>query len=177
MAPDEALTVEIDDLLHQVSQSVKCTVKNVGERTGDAVVLGIMNSSDPQFPKQKLFDFARVRLSPGQETTVELRADLEDFSIVDDSGNRILRQAQYSLTVGDVVAPARATLSLVGAPATIERLGDALMGVHAEKDSAASRGQPQFELLCQHPAPRGVSAQRVPDSQIVWQRRSSCDPR
>ena len=52
-----------------------------------AVVLGLLNSSDPQFPRQRLFDFARtMSLAPGAETVVTLRASAEDLSVVDDDG-------------------------------------------------------------------------------------------
>ena len=35
----------------------ECTVKNTGSREGDAVVLGFVSASDPEFPAKRLFDF------------------------------------------------------------------------------------------------------------------------
>ena len=57
------------------SSGYECTVKNTGSVAGDAVVLGFVNSTEPQFPRQKLFDFERVSLQPGESKTV-LRASL-----------------------------------------------------------------------------------------------------
>ena len=53
-----------------LSAGYECTVTNTGKRAGDAVVLGFVNSTDPQYPRQKLFDFERVSLNPGETKTV-----------------------------------------------------------------------------------------------------------
>ena len=38
--------------------------------TRPQVVLGFVSSTDPDFPRQRLFDFTRVALAPGEQTTV-----------------------------------------------------------------------------------------------------------
>ena len=40
----------------------ECEIKNTGAVKGDAVVMGFLNSTEPDFPRQKLFDFERVSL-------------------------------------------------------------------------------------------------------------------
>lgn len=103
-----------------------CTVRNTGAAAGDAVVLGFANSSDPQFPRQKLFDFDRVRLAPGEATTVRLAAPAGAFSVVDDAGARWLRPARVAVRVGDVVAPAVRAFELTGGALLLEDYAAAL---------------------------------------------------
>jgi len=102
--------------------TVQCTVKNTGSRTGDAVVLGFVNSTGSAFPRQRLFDFERVTLAPGSQTTVQLKADAEDFSVVDADGRRWLRAARFTLRAGDVVAPATQLVDVHGPPQLLEDL-------------------------------------------------------
>ena len=98
-----------------------CVVTNTGERTGDAVVLGFLtNSTDPLFPRQKLFDFARVTLQPGESREVTLHVTAQHVSVVDDGGARWCRPAAYTIRVGDVVTPATSILRVVGEPVMIE---------------------------------------------------------
>lgn len=47
-------------------------VTNTGAVASDCVVLGFLNSTDPDAPLQELFDFARVFVLPGQTVTVTL---------------------------------------------------------------------------------------------------------
>lgn len=117
--------------------SVACVVKNTGTRIGDAVVLGFANSSDPQFPRQKLFDFARVTLRPGAETTVVLNATANDLSIVDDEGRRWLRPASFTLRAGDVAAPASCGITVGGAPRLLEDLGLGRLGLAGNTERPA----------------------------------------
>jgi len=98
----------------QLGIGYECTVRNTGMVPGDAVVLGFANSTDPQFPRQKLFDFDRVTLRPGEEKTVLLTVTAEGLSVVDEGGRRWLRPAVVTIRIGDVIAPARATLELIG---------------------------------------------------------------
>eukprot|EP01049_Picozoa_sp_SAG25_P010903 SAG25_NODE_1249_length_3494_cov_27.356805_4_plen_151_part_00 len=95
-------------------------VSNTGSVAGDAVVLGFINSTDTQFPRQKLFDFLRVRLTPGQNKTVLLTVTAEDLSVVDDAGARWLQPAGYTVRAGDVVSPARHDFELRGQPTLLE---------------------------------------------------------
>ena len=102
--------------------AVDCTVKNTGNRSGDAVVLGFVNSTAAAFPRQRLFDFERVTLAPGAEVTVSLNATAEDLSVVDERGRRWLPPAQFVLRVGDVVAPVSLGIELLGPPLLLEDL-------------------------------------------------------
>ena len=92
----------------------ECTVKNTGSVAGDAVVLGFANSTDPQFPVEKLFDFERVSLQPGESKTVLLTVTGEDLSVVEEDGCRMLRGGEYAVTVGDRKGPATHAFSMVG---------------------------------------------------------------
>jgi hypothetical protein len=99
-----------------------CTVKNTGALyAGEAVVLGLLNSSEPQFPRQRLFDFARTALlAPGVSQVVTLRASAEDLSVVDEEGRRWLRPSSFRLRLGDVVSPATVALRLTGVELLLE---------------------------------------------------------
>ena len=92
----------------------ECTVKNTGSVAGDAVVLGFANSTDPQFPVEKLFDFERVSLQPGESKTVLLTVTSEDLSVVEEDGSRWLRSGEFAVAVGDREAPATHRFNLVG---------------------------------------------------------------
>lgn len=92
----------------------ECTVKNTGTVAGDAVVLGFANSTDPQFPREKLFDFERVTLAPGESKTVLLTVTSEDLSVVEEDGRRWLRSADFMVAVGDREAPATHAFGVTG---------------------------------------------------------------
>ena len=96
-----------------------CNVTNTGPVTGDAVVLGFVNSTDPQFPRQKLFDFTRITLTPGASKTVMLSLNADHLSVVGEDGQVSLRPAKFSVRVGDVIAPATHSFEVSGASQTI----------------------------------------------------------
>lgn len=102
--------------LRTASVGYECSVRNTGKIAGDAVVLGFINSTDPQFPRQKLFDFERVSLRPGEEKTVLLTMTANHLGSVDVAGNRWLRPALVGVQVGDVLAPATASLRVEAPP-------------------------------------------------------------
>eukprot|EP00658_Telonema_sp_P-2_P038278 TRINITY_DN27498_c0_g1_i1.p1 TRINITY_DN27498_c0_g1~~TRINITY_DN27498_c0_g1_i1.p1 ORF type:complete len:236 (+),score=58.69 TRINITY_DN27498_c0_g1_i1:43-750(+) len=101
----------------------RCNVTNTGPVAGDAVVLGFVTSSDPNFPRQKLFDFERVSLQPGQSKAVLLTVLAEHLSVVDEQGQRWLRPARFNVRVGDVIAPAERSFELIGEAQLLEDLG------------------------------------------------------
>merc|ERR1712048_974150 len=98
----------------------ECTVTNAGKMPGDAVVLGFVNSTDPQFPRQKLFDFERVALQSGETKTVLLTITAEHLSVVDAEGRRLLRPASFMVRVGDVVKPVTHRFTVAGDLALLE---------------------------------------------------------
>ena len=92
----------------------ECTVKNTGSVAGDAVVLGFVNSTDPQFPREKLFDFERVSLQPGESKTVLLTVTSDALSVVEEDGRRWLRSAGFTVAAGDREAPVTHAVDLLG---------------------------------------------------------------
>merc|ERR1711998_51591 len=99
-------------------------VQNTGKVPGDAVVLGFANTTDPDYPRQKLFDFERVGLGPGESKTVLLTMGADHLSVVDKRGRRWLRPAEIMVRVGDVVAPAMLQFSLAGEEVMVEDLSN-----------------------------------------------------
>ena len=110
----DALAARTHEIAATTNIQYECTVVNTGHVAGAAVVLGFVNSSDPQFPRQKLFDFERVFLHPGQSVTVLLTLTADHLSVVDDVGRRWLSPASFTVRVGDVVAPAVHSFVLQG---------------------------------------------------------------
>lgn len=87
------------------------TVTNTGDLSGEVVVLGFVTSSHPRFPRQKLFDFQRVGpLAPGESVAASLQlprgSEAETLAVMDDHGQAWLEPAQFTVSMGDVVAPA-----------------------------------------------------------------------
>lgn len=122
-----ARTFRLSDLAGTSTYATRCVVTNTGHRVGDAVVLGfVTNASDPDFPKQKLFDFDRVTLLPGESRTVTLQATAEHLSVVTSTGDRWLRPMVLTIQVGDVVSPVTHKLTLLGSPVLLEDLASFL---------------------------------------------------
>jgi len=119
-----AAVLSTEDLANS-GLEMQCTVTNTGKLSGDAVVLGFVNSTSPDFPRQRLFDFERVTVAPGAEKTVVLTADAEDLSVVDAHGRRWLRGGRFALRAGDVMAPARRDVAVHGAARLLEDLSGA----------------------------------------------------
>lgn len=82
--------------------------------------MGFANSTEPQFPRQKLFDFEKVLLQPGQSKTVLLTVTAESLSVVDEDGRRWLREASFTVAVGDVLEPALHTFVVKGEPQLLD---------------------------------------------------------
>lgn len=95
-------------------------VTNTGAVAGDAVVLAFVGAArlddamcgsrgEPlRVPKKRLTDFARVSLQPGQSANVTVSVSESAVSAVRiATGERMLPCATWTLSVGDVVAPAQ----------------------------------------------------------------------
>ena len=95
-------------------------VTNTGSRASGVVVLGFVNSSQPDFPQQKLFDYQRMELTPGEATEVQLNAQANTLAVVDEAGESWLTQAQFTVRIGDLLAPATAEFAVAGAPLRME---------------------------------------------------------
>jgi beta-glucosidase-like glycosyl hydrolase len=101
-----------------LAYSVKVT--NTGAVQGDAVVLGFVvpaaNASTGL--GRALFDFGRVELAAGASAVVTLRMDKackQAITRVDEAGVRWVEAGDYTVTVGDIVAPATHALTATGA--------------------------------------------------------------
>eukprot|EP00048_Salpingoeca_helianthica_P016232 m.231184 g.231184 ORF g.231184 m.231184 type:complete len:915 (-) comp18276_c0_seq1:117-2861(-) len=75
-------------------------VTNTGSVDSDVVVLGFINSTDPDSPLSELFDFARVFVKVGQTVTVTLSVSPQVLSLVDSKGNERLQPGPYSVSFG-----------------------------------------------------------------------------
>ena len=114
---DDAAPITTADLVAATGQGpigYECTVKNTGTVAGDAVVLGFANSTDPQFPREKLFDFERIALGPGESMTVLLTVTAEALSVVEEDGRRWLRASSFMVLIGDKLTPAVHTFEVTG---------------------------------------------------------------
>lgn len=89
-------------------------VTNTGNVAGDAVVLAFVSGTPPDFPLSSLFDFMRVTLQPGQSKILYFTNTVRSLSTVDKEGQRWLNPGQYTVSIGDVVAPAVAKFALEG---------------------------------------------------------------
>lgn len=88
--------------------TVSVTVTNAGAREGDEVVmlfhvpsrvrLAIDDASVP-VPQKRLAGFRRVRLNPGQTTTVEFTITAEALELFDNAGNAVLYGGTHTVQV------------------------------------------------------------------------------
>lgn len=106
-----SITSIVSDMLLDNNFLPHVTVTNTGDRSGEVVVLGFVTSSHPRFPRQKLFDFQRVGpLAPGESVLASLQlqrgSEAETLAVMDDDGHAWLEPAQFTVSMGDVVAPA-----------------------------------------------------------------------
>ena len=115
-----ARSIAADALAAAGAVDYEVTVTNTGARAGDCVVLGFVSGTPPGFPRQKLFDFARVHLAPGASTTVLLSSPAEALAVVDERGRRVLVPGAFEVRVGDLAAPAVRALEVAPAAAGVE---------------------------------------------------------
>mmetsp|Transcript_10794 Transcript_10794/g.27792 ORF Transcript_10794/g.27792 Transcript_10794/m.27792 type:complete len:214 (-) Transcript_10794:2-643(-) len=115
-------TIQAADLATGTSGCFDCsrvtfsvTVSNKGALGGDAVVLGFAVAPDGV---RSLFDFGRVYVAAGSSITMTLAMDrgcTQAVTTVDDAGVRWITPGNYTVEVGDIVAPARHTFAVQGA--------------------------------------------------------------
>jgi hypothetical protein len=140
------------------------TVTNTGARAGDCVVLGFVGGTPPGFPRQRLFDFARVHLPAGASTTVLLSSPAEALAVVDAGGRRVLRAGVFEVRVGDLRAPAVRSLEVVpedgGGEVVLEDLGSVLLGFspHYPASALPARAQPRRSAAVAAAPPSAPSA-------------------
>ena len=109
------------------SLSVSVDVANVGEHSGDEVVQLYLSDVAASVPvaKRQLAGFRRIHLRPGDKRTVTFCLTPRQFSLIDDSGRRVIEPGAFQIAVGgrqpraeDIVATGAdllmATLCVVG---------------------------------------------------------------
>ncbi|MDE2263091.1 MAG: glycoside hydrolase family 3 C-terminal domain-containing protein [Gammaproteobacteria bacterium] len=76
-------------------------VRNTGKLAGDEVVQLYLKFPDvPGAPIRALRGFQRIHLAPGETRTVEFQLKRRDLSMVTETGNRIVAQGTYTLSLG-----------------------------------------------------------------------------
>ena len=81
--------------------TAKVTVTNTGERDGDEVVqLYLSFPNVPGAPLRALRGFKRVHLKAGESQPVQFELKDRDLSMVSESGEPIIAEGQYSVSIG-----------------------------------------------------------------------------
>ncbi|XP_065828934.1 uncharacterized protein [Oscarella lobularis] len=82
--------------------SFRVKVENTGHMAGDTVVLAYVNSTAPGAPLKELIGFERIHLDAGKSEEVFFGFPPEVFSVVVESGCRIVHPGKYGITIGDL---------------------------------------------------------------------------
>jgi beta-glucosidase len=81
--------------------NVAVEVTNSGSLSGDEVVQLYLKFPDiPGAPLRALRGFQRIHLAPGSSQRVDFHLQARDLSMVTESGDIIVAQGQYTLSVG-----------------------------------------------------------------------------
>jgi beta-glucosidase len=95
------LTLAADRIAAADPFDVAVTVGNTGERAGDEVVqLYLEFPPVPGAPLRALRGFQRIHLEPKESRRVQFHLAQRDLSLVDESGDIIVAQGRYSVSVG-----------------------------------------------------------------------------
>ncbi|MBN1201990.1 MAG: glycoside hydrolase family 3 C-terminal domain-containing protein [Anaerolineae bacterium] len=108
------------------SVEVAVTVKNTGDRAGDEVVQLYMRDVEASalVPVRQLAGFDRIHLPPGTAQTVRFTLKPEQFSLVTDSGQRLIEPGLFEIVVGGHQPGADDAGLLVG---QVEVIGESLI--------------------------------------------------
>jgi beta-glucosidase len=84
------------------STTIRADVKNRGERAGTEVVQMYIRDvvSSVTRPVKELKGFAKVRLEPGEQTTVSMSIDASALSFYDVAMRRVVEQGEFRVMVG-----------------------------------------------------------------------------
>jgi beta-glucosidase len=84
------------------SLTVSVEVENAGDRSGEEVVQVYVTDSEASVPVpiRSLAAFARVLLEPGERRRVALTVPPLAFSLIDDSGRRVVESGTFEIAVG-----------------------------------------------------------------------------
>ncbi|MDT8380620.1 MAG: glycoside hydrolase family 3 C-terminal domain-containing protein [Brevefilum sp.] len=100
---------EYQDLALSLSQiwghetvQVSCTVKNVGEISGDEVVQVYLRdeAASVPVPRHQLVGFKRVHLAPGAGERLTFSINPKHFAFADENGDWILEKGNFTIFVG-----------------------------------------------------------------------------
>jgi beta-glucosidase len=82
--------------------TVQVDVENVGQRVGDEVVQMYVSdvAASVPVPLRQLQGFRRVRLAPGERTTVSFPLTPRQMSLVTDAGDRVVEPGEFEITLG-----------------------------------------------------------------------------
>jgi beta-glucosidase len=108
------------------SVTIAAAVKNIGERAGDEVVqlyLRDVEASVP-VPVRQLAGFDRIHLEPGAAETVRFTLKPEQFSLITDSGRRLVEPGIFEIAIGGRQPGVHDAEVLVG---QIEMVGEPLV--------------------------------------------------
>ena len=84
----------VEDSIHYI-----VNVTNTGKMAGDEVVMGFVNSTDPDAPLRELFAFERIHLDPGESVEVFLTVPPQVLSLVDGHGVESVRPGLYGVHI------------------------------------------------------------------------------
>ncbi len=98
----ENVRVESKSILPAGSTKVSVDITNTGSRAGDEVAQLYIHQRVASItrPVMALRGFKRVRLDPGQKTTVEFTLTPEDLSLIDFNMNRVVEPGTFDVMVG-----------------------------------------------------------------------------
>ena len=95
--------------------SLSVSVTNTGSTASDCVVLAFGSLTGADCPLRTLIGFERLSLvRPGATATATLAVDPRTLGCVDNAGVRTLPAGTLSLEAGDIVAPAKHSVTLIG---------------------------------------------------------------
>lgn len=90
-------------------------ITNTGGVTGDAIALAFVEGDGVDMPLERLWQFTRVTLAPGETITVNFDASAHDLSSVKEDGSRWLHPGtSMRVVLGDRLAPLSHSLVLEG---------------------------------------------------------------
>jgi hypothetical protein len=108
--------VEISNVVNNDSPliSYRVNVTNTGSVTGDALALLLVKGVSPDYPIERLINFARVTITPGQTVQISFIASAHDLSGVRQDGTRWLTAGEHlQVVLGDRSMPLTHTFELV----------------------------------------------------------------
>jgi beta-glucosidase-like glycosyl hydrolase len=110
-------TVQISDITSNDAAliSYRVNVTNIGTVTGDAVALLLVKGPTPDYPIERLINFARVTIAPGQTAQISFVTTAHDLSGVGLDGSRSLRAGdKVQIVLGDRSSSLTHTVHLSG---------------------------------------------------------------